>query len=240
MEMEGVKLPVVEIFNSISGEGISAGEIVTFVRVAGCNLRCDYCDTMYSYQDEEYELLTPQQIVNRINNFGTQQVICTGGEPLEEDKPKRYLPLYLAKQGFEVRIETNGSWSVYNQQELQKFGLDGEGINYTLDIKCPSSNMAEYNLFTNLEQLGLNDEIKFVVQDKSDIDYALKVIDDYKNELSKQEIVINFSPVFEELAPKKLVSILQEHQTYFAQFNLKVRLSIQLHKLIWDPEVTGV
>ncbi|MBM7623337.1 7-carboxy-7-deazaguanine synthase QueE [Sporohalobacter salinus] len=240
MEMKKVELPVVEIFNSISGEGISAGEIVTFVRLAGCNLRCDYCDTVYSYRDREHELLTPQQIINKINNFGSQQLICTGGEPLEEDKPKRYLPLYLAKQGFKVRIETNGSWPIYNQQEFQKFEVDGEDINYTLDIKCPSSNMVEYNLFSNLTKLSLNDEIKFVVKGKSDIDYALKVIDDYKDELSEEKIVINFSPVFEELAPKKLVSILQEHQTYFTQSNLKVRLSIQLHKLIWNSEAKGV
>ncbi|GAB6098819.1 putative 7-carboxy-7-deazaguanine synthase QueE [Halanaerocella petrolearia] len=239
-EFQAVQLPVVEVFNSISGEGISAGEIVNFVRLAGCNLRCDYCDTTYSYQSSEHNLMSPDQIVNKVNQFNSRQIICTGGEPLEEDKPKRYLPLYLAKQGFKVRIETNGSWPIYSKQELQKFGVDNKLINYTLDIKSPSSNMKQHNLLSNLEKLSLGDEIKFVVQDQVDIDYALEVIADYKNVLAKEEIIINFSPVFEEMETEELVAVLQDNQGYFNKYNLLVRLSLQLHKFIWDPNQTGV
>lgn len=240
-EFKDTQLQVVEIFNSISGEGISTGEIVTFVRVEGCNLRCSYCDTRYSYQGDNYELLTPSEILEKVESFGTDKIICTGGEPLVEGTAKRYLPLFLAAQGYQVRVESNGSWPIYKKGEIEKFAT-GQGIDlsYTLDVKCPSSGMAQSNYFANFAKLKAGDELKFVVSNQRDLDYSLRVINKHKDSLSREGIVINFSPAFSKIEPEEIVEFLQEHQSYFKENNLETRLSMQLHKVIWDPEEKGV
>lgn len=240
-EFKKSQLQVVEIFNSISGEGVSAGEVVTFVRVEGCNLRCSYCDTKYSYQGDNYDLMTPAEISEKLKSFGTDKVICTGGEPLVEDTAKRYLPLFLAGQGYQVRIESNGSWPIYNQSEIEKFNSDQKiEVDYTLDVKCPSSEMAQFNYFANFANLKRGDELKFVVSNQRDLDYALRVIDKHKDNLAKEGIVLNFSPAFSRIEPEEIVEFLQKNQSYFKEHNLKARLSMQLHKVIWDPEEKGV
>jgi len=238
------KIPVVEIFTSISGEGISAGEVFTFIRVAGCNLRCNYCDTTYSYDERgnHNEFLTAQEIVERLKEIGALKLLCTGGEPLETEKAKRYLPLYLASEGFDVRIETNGSCPVYSKEEFAIF-TDGEvlKVNYVLDVKCPDSGMKEHNIFAeNFSKLHLGDEIKFVVAGQEDIDYALTVLNKYKDIFSAKEVVINFSPVFKSIETKDIVEMLVEKNSYFMAEDLKVRLSLQIHKVIWPPEMRGV
>lgn len=238
-------IPVVEIFNSVSGEGISAGSIATFVRVAGCNLRCSYCDTTYSYDEynEDNQMMTPDEIVDRVAALGCKDIICTGGEPLELQKPKRYLPLYLASKGFRVRIETNGSCPVYSSEELECF-LRGKRLPvlyYALDIKCPGSGMSKYNLFEqNLEKLYEGDELKFVVSHRQDIDYAVKIIEKYKDILALNKVIINFSPVFGRIEPRELVEVLKEKHQYFSNYSLQVRLSLQIHKIIWPADTKGV
>ncbi|WP_408954434.1 radical SAM protein [Natroniella sp. ANB-PHB2] len=244
-EFRETKIPVVEIFNSISGEGISAGEVVTFVRVAGCNLRCSYCDTEYSYErnGEDVSWMLPEEIVEQVSEFGSQKVICTGGEPLEVKYPKRYLPLYLAVKGFAVRIETNGSCPLYNNQEFRSFLTDSllAQINYTVDVKCPSSGMFEYDLLgENVERLDSKDELKFVVGSQEDIEYAEDIIDNYKEILAAEGVVVNFSPVSGELPPAYLVDYLTAKEEYFNNNGLKVRLSLQIHKIIWPEETRGV
>ena len=240
-KFKNAKLQVVEIFNSISGEGTSAGEIVTFVRVEGCNLRCSYCDTRYSYQGDNYELMTPAEILEKLKSFGTDKIICTGGEPLVEETAKRYLPIFLAAHGYQVRIESNGSWPVYSQSEIEKFSQGCElELYYTLDVKCPSSEMAQFNYFANFAKLKNGDELKFVVSNQRDLDYALRVIDKHKESLNQEGIVINFSPAFSRIEPEEIVNFLQKNQAYFKENNLEVRLSMQLHKVIWDPEEKGV
>lgn len=239
------KIPVVEIFTSISGEGITAGEVVTFIRTAGCNLRCSYCDTTYSYDEfsAENQLLTPDEILDRIIEIGVKEIICTGGEPLEIGKPKRYLPLYLADKGFKVRIETNGSCPVYNKTEIMNFTGDNKipDLYYVLDIKSPGSGMSSFNIFEdNFRNLRKGDELKFVVGDNNDIDYALKVIENHKSLLAKGEVIINFSPVFNKIEAEEIVEMLKKNYGYFIENNLKVRLSLQIHKFIWPPEKRGV
>ena len=244
-KFKGTVIPVVEIFNSVSGEGISAGTITTFVRVAGCNLRCSYCDTTYSYDEfsENNQMMTPYEIVDRVSQFGCKDIICTGGEPLEPQKPKRYLPLYLASKGFKVKIETNGSCPVYSNEELGCFlkGDRFEVLNYALDIKCPGSGMTKYNIFEeNLEKLHEGDELKFVVSNQEDIAYAIKVIDKYKDILALNKVVINFSPAYGLIKPEELVEVLKEKHQYFSNYELRVRLSLQLHKIIWPADARGV
>jgi 7-carboxy-7-deazaguanine synthase len=243
-QFEECKIPVVEIFTSISGEGISAGEVFTFIRVAGCNLRCGYCDTTYSYDEKsvENEFITADEIVKRLKETGALKLLCTGGEPLETQKEKRYLPLYLASRGFDVRIETNGSCPVYSKEEIAIF-TNGEvlKLHYVLDVKCPGSGMQEHNIFEeNFSKLHLGDEIKFVVASQMDIDFSLAVLDKYKNILSVNDVVINFSPVFKLIETKDIVEMLVKKNTYFIEQGLKVRLSLQIHKVIWPPQMRGV
>ena len=243
-QFENYKIPVVEIFTSISGEGISAGEVLTFIRVAGCNLRCSYCDTTYSYDEKEInnEFITAQEIIKRLKKMGASKILCTGGEPLETKKQKRYLPIYLASKGFDVRIETNGSNPVYSKEELYIF-TDKERIklHYVLDVKCPGSGMEKHNIFEeNFLKLHLGDEIKFVVASQVDIDFALEVLNKYKSILSVNEVVINFSPVFNLIDTKGIVKMLVEKNSYFTEQCLKVRLSLQIHKVIWPPQMRGV
>lgn len=237
-------IPIVEIFTSISGEGISAGEVVTFVRTAGCNLRCNYCDTTYSYAEngDGIEMLSPMEIVYKLNELKATKVLCTGGEPLEPYKIKRLLPIYLASKGFEVRIETNGSCEVYSEEELGLFETDKIlKINYVLDVKCPGSGMSKYNIFKeNYEKLKIGDELKFVVSNKFDMDYSLGIIEEYKEILAKNKVVINFSPVFNSIDTKEIVDMLVLNEPYFNKEGLKARLSLQIHKVIWTPETRGV
>jgi 7-carboxy-7-deazaguanine synthase len=241
---EESQIPVIEVFNSISGEGISSGSIVTFVRVAGCNLRCSYCDTKYSYDESQNnsKLLKPKDILDLVNEYGCKDIICTGGEPLELNNAKRYLPLYLAQHGFRVRIETNGSTKLYADNEVKMFSQSNKlEIYYTLDAKCPTSGMHMHNIYEeNYNKLKQGDELKFVVGSEDDIIYAYEIIDKYKHIFSKKNIIINFSPVFNKIHPSRLVEDIKERNRYFIDNGLKVRLSLQLHKYIWHPDAKGV
>lgn len=236
-----IRIPIVEIFSSISGEGITQGQLVSFVRTAGCNLRCSYCDTTYSYDESssDMELLTPEEILEKVTALGCRDIICTGGEPLEEDKPKKYLPYYFASNGFNVRIETNGSCRLGDGSPI--FSKEEAPVFYVLDVKCPSSGMSEYNIFEeNFSKLRLGDELKFVMADEDDISYALEVIDKYKQIFSEKQVVINFSSVFGKLDPERIVKLIIEKNSYFVDNGIKVRLSLQIHKFIWRPETRGV
>ncbi len=237
------RIPIVEIFNSISGEGVSAGRIVTFVRVAGCDLRCVWCDTKYSFktEGEGVEQLSPEQIVSRVDHYKTTNVICSGGEPLEHGYAKRLLPAFLHSKGFFVRIETSGGSLLYNLEELKEFNLNDESRPvYTMDIKCPGSKMEERNILDNILGLDRRDELKFVITGQEDFKYSIDVINEYSRHLSQQKIDLNFSPVFGAITPKELTELLLENRELFKEKNLRTRLSLQLHKFIWPPHQRGV
>lgn len=244
-KFEQSKISVVEIFSSISGEGISSGEVVSFVRVAGCNLRCHYCDTQYSYDEigGEKRYLTPKEIVDEFQELGCEKIICTGGEPLELGKAKRLLPLYLAAKGFDVRIETNGACPLYRPNELVQMGVDEDELtlHYTMDVKSPSSGMSAHNIIEeNFEQLSKGDEVKFVVGSEEDIAYAMDVIHSQMETLAQHEVILNFSPVFGQMEPARLVDFMKDQNRFFQNYHLQVRLSLQIHKYIWPPEARGV
>jgi 7-carboxy-7-deazaguanine synthase len=239
------KIPVVEIFNSISGEGISTGILTSFVRVAGCNLRCSYCDTVYSYSENEESIrwMTPAEIADELRALDCRHVICTGGEPMESGKVKRHLPAYLASEGFEVRIETNGSCHVYSYEELEAYGGNKLRSNlwYTLDVKCPGSGMDHLDkLGDNVDRLTEGDEIKFVVGDDDDFDYAMLLIERHEKPLSERKIVLCFSPVFGRMEPRRLVDLMKAQGKRFMEGGLKVRFSLQVHKVVWAADAKGV
>lgn len=217
MDRENV-LKVNEIFYSIQGESTYAGLPCVFVRLTYCNLRCNYCDTEYAfYEGQEMSI---EQIVQQVTGYRCRLVEVTGGEPLIQ--PAVYpLLKQLADNGFEVLLETGGHMDI-NQVDPR--------VKRIVDVKCPSSGEAKKMHWPNLKVLKADDQVKFVIGDRIDFDYAVNVVKDYK--LTERCSVL-FSPVFGRLKNLTLAE-------WILESGLPVRMQIQLHKYIWPPEQRGV
>jgi 7-carboxy-7-deazaguanine synthase len=202
-----------EIFHSIQGEGILMGAPTVFVRFTGCNLRCEWCDTQYAY--DEGEELTPDEVMQKVRDHLTTHVCITGGEPLLQSDAISLVQI-LSHEGYTVLLETNGSQSI---EELPCL----DSLIISLDIKCPSSGMHEKMDFSNLEILGPNDQLKFIVGDKEDYEFAKGVIDRYKPICS-----IIMTPV----GGIELKSLAE----WVLKDGLVVRVLPQLHKMIWGEK----
>lgn len=207
-----------EIFKSIQGESTYTGLPATFIRTTGCNLRCRWCDTKYAYDDGTEMTIT--DILKKVKSLGSGLVEITGGEPLLQDGVYE-LARHLLDNGFNLMIETNGSIDI---------GLIDSRATIIMDVKCPSSGMAERMRWENLEILKRKDQIKFVMADRGDYIWTLDLLKRYKRLL---DLVILFSPAFSLLRPDNLASWILED-------NMDVRLHLQLHKYIWDPNARGV
>ena len=207
-----------EIFKSIQGESSFAGLPTLFVRLTGCNLRCQWCDTKYAY-DEAVDL-TVDEVIGRVNAFGLQFVQITGGEPMLQGDVYELMDRLLIS-GYKVSLETNGSMDLSS--------VDTRVVKI-IDIKCPSSGESGQMYFNNLNYLLKSDEIKFVIKDRDDYNWAKGIIDRY-NLIERCNILV--SPVYGEIEPREMAEWILED-------NLNVRLQIQLHKLIWHPEMRGV
>jgi 7-carboxy-7-deazaguanine synthase len=217
---EFVPLKVNEIFYSIQGESTYAGKPCVFIRLAGCNLRCSYCDTKYAYYDGEK--LDIHEVINKVALYGCPLVEVTGGEPLlQEETP--YLISQLLGKGYKVLIETNGSHDISR--------VDGRSVRI-VDIKCPSSGEKDRNDLTNLNRLRDEDELKFVIGSREDYDYAKDILS-LIGHGSSGKIAVHFSPSFGRMEPKELAG-------WILNDRLNVRLHLQLHKYIWPPGQRGV
>jgi 7-carboxy-7-deazaguanine synthase len=215
-----VALKVNEIFYSIQGESSYAGRPCVFVRLTGCNLRCSYCDTRYAY--DEGDLMEINDVLKRVASYKCPLVEVTGGEPLiQKETPS--LIHNLLEAGHEVLLETNGS---------QDIGQVDERCVKVMDIKCPTSGEEGKTDLKNLALLADTDEIKFVIGGRGDYDYAKKILNSM--DLKPSPISrVHFSPVFGKMDTGLLAKwILADH--------LDVRLHLQIHKIIWDPEKRGV
>jgi len=215
-----VTLRVNEVFYSIQGESSYAGRPCVFVRLTGCNLRCSYCDTQYAY--EEGQELEIGEVVDRVASYQCPLVEVTGGEPLMQ-KETPALIQRLLDEGYEVLLETDGS------QDISQ--VDGRCVKI-VDMKCTSSGEAERNDLKNLERLTDKDEIKFVIGDREDYEYAKEKLDLIESNPQRIQTV-HFSPVFGKLEPKDLAEWIKEDR-------LDVRVHLQLHKIIWEPDQRGV
>jgi len=208
-----------EIFFSIQGESLNSGRPCVFIRVSGCNLRCSYCDTAYAYDDGSF--MEIPDIERQIQAYGCKLVEITGGEPLlQEDVP--LLIASLLKNGYEVMMETNGSRDISR--------VDAECMK-VMDIKCPGSGENDRFHKNNLSHLTPGDQVKFVIQDRRDYEFArdmLGLIPDY---LPRDHVL--FSPVCGQLDP----SVLSD---WILSDRLPVRLQLQLHKTIWPDIERGV
>lgn len=207
-----------EIFKSIQGETTFQGIPSTFIRTTGCNLRCNWCDTKYSYYEgTDY---TVDEILKIIEKKYCKYVVITGGEPLNQtDTP--ILVEQLINDDYKVLVETNGSQdiSVLNSETFR-----------IVDIKCPSSGMSDKMLWQNIGYLSSRDEVKFIIANYEDYVWAKSVIEAYKL-IDTYKVLI--SPVFGHLDARKLAE-------WILNDNLSARLQLQLHKYIWDPDARGV
>ncbi len=205
-----------EIFMSIQGESTYAGLPCVFVRLAGCNLDCSWCDTPYARVYEGAAEMNVERIIGEVKTYGCPLVEITGGEPLTQPDAAK-LASRLLDEGFKVLIETNGSVSLA--------GLDPRLVKI-VDVKCPSSGHAGSFLIENLDLIGPEDELKFVIEDEADYEAARAFLDEYLRGATEK---ILFAPVRPALEPKALAE-------WIIRDRLRVRLQIQLHKYIWDEE----
>ncbi|WP_134701503.1 radical SAM protein [Ammoniphilus sp. YIM 78166] len=227
------KLPMVEIFETVEGEGLKAGFLTTFVRLYNCNLRCVWCDTQYSYAPHPPEFYaTIEDIVEQTAQYGNPHVCLTGGEPLMHGEKSLALVRALAdvKDIQDIHIETNGAIDLSPFQEERKANTSvKEKVRFVLDYKLASSGESEQMILSNFDLLEPQDEIKFVVGDEAEFQEASQVI-----EARYKQGQILFSPVWEKLAPADLVKMLLLSPYKGA------KLSLQTHKYIWHPDTKGV
>lgn len=213
-------LRITEIFLSIQGESSHAGRPCSFVRLTGCPMRCVWCDSEYTFTGGER--IAFEDIFAKLDEYGCKLVEVTGGEPLAQ---KNVFPFIseLCDRGYEVLIETGGYIST---EEVDPRAT------IILDVKCPASGEAERNHWPNLERLRADeDEVKFVVADMADWEFAKAIIAEYELVERSKEILI--SPVH---GIQNLVEIAES----VSRSGLKVRLNLQLHKYIWGADVRGV
>ncbi len=213
-------LRITEIFLSIQGESSHAGRPCSFVRLTGCPMRCVWCDSEYTFTGGER--ISFEAIFAKLEEFGCDLVEVTGGEPLAQKNVFPFISELLDKD-YEVLIETGGFMSTEKVDERAKI---------ILDVKCPASGESERNHWANLERLnGEKDEVKFVIADLNDWEFAKEIIEKYDLENRAKEILI--SPIFG-------IENLQKIAETVARSGLKVRLNLQLHKYIWGANVHGV
>lgn len=213
-------LRVTEIFRSIQGESSHAGRPCAFVRLTGCPMRCTWCDSEYTFAGGEH--ISIEDVMRQVRAFGCQLVEVTGGEPLAQ-KGAFELVRRLCDEGFEVLIETGGYISTEDVDERAKI---------ILDVKCPASGESERNHWPNLERLRADrDEVKFVVADRGDWEFARGIIEKYH--LERRSLAVLVSPVWGEADLRELADLV-------ASSGLDVRMQLQMHKYVWGPEARGV
>lgn len=220
------KFQVVETFVSINGEGRRAGELAVFIRFLGCNLNCSYCDTRWANQpDAAYRWMSEEDIYEYVKQTGVWNVTLTGGEPLLQPEMETLLTKLLGDSEIRVEIETNGSI------DLTPFAKLPHAPSFTMDYKLAGSGMEDKMNRKNFSLLAPKDTVKFVVGSRADLERSAQIIEE-ENLLGRTAIY--FSPVFGKIEPEEIVNFLIERKLN------DVRVQLQLHKFIWDPDRKGV
>jgi len=202
-----------EIFYSLQGEGKWTGRPNIFIRTSGCNLRCSFCDTTYAYYDGKE--MSINEILSQISKYPCKYICLTGGEPLLQNEILDLIDALL-KKDYKIYLETNGSINIKKLSNKKSLII-------SLDIKCPSSKMHEKNNFKNISLLKKDDQLKFVIDDKNDYNYAKKIIDKYK-----PICTVFFQPVW-GTNPSNLAE-------WIIHDGLNVKLGLQLHKIMWGEK----
>ena len=211
-------LQVTEIFHSIQGESTHAGEPCVFVRLTGCPLRCTWCDTAYAFHGGDEMSL--DAVLDRVKRYGCSLVEVTGGEPLAQSAALALIAR-LCEEGFEVLLETSGAIDIAP--------VDARAA-VILDVKCPGSEMQDRMCWDNLRHIRPKDQVKFVIGDRGDYDWAVDVVKRYQ---LAERCPVLFSPVFGGQALRPLAE-------WILRDRLPVRFQMQLHKFIWGPNARSV
>lgn len=223
-------LRINEIFYSIQGESTRAGEPCVFVRLAGCHLRCAYCDTAYAFHEGETQ--TIEKIIDEVCSHPCDLVEITGGEPLLQ-KRVHALMSRLCDLGKTVLLETSGACDI---------GVCDPRVVRIVDVKTPGSGESERMDWTNLKKLTPHDEVKFVITDRADYEWATGVIVDH--DLVENVAAVLMSPVFDQPGGAEIAGAeglaLADLAAWILEDGLRVRLQPQIHKFIWSPTVRGV
>ncbi|MDN3440166.1 7-carboxy-7-deazaguanine synthase QueE [Psychrobacter sp. APC 3279] len=218
-------LRLTEIFYSLQGEAITSGLPTIFVRLTGCPLRCVYCDTEYAFTGGERQSL--ETIIETIKGYPCKRICLTGGEPLAQPNAIELMKRLLS-DGYEISLETAGALTVENVPAA---------VSKVMDLKTPSSSEVDKNLWSNLDYLTQHDQIKFVIMNRTDYDWAKAKLTEYK--LNELVGTVWFSPMFnvandvdEQLSPEVPV-LARELAEWMLADALPVRFQLQLHKIIW-------
>ena len=210
--LNNTTLNITEIFYSLQGEAKEVGIPTVFVRLTGCPLRCNYCDTAYAFKGNNP--LSIQHILDEVAQYNAQYVCVTGGEPMAQSNCLKLLDS-LIDSGYNVSMETSGSIDITPVNSR---------VSIVMDIKTPSSTEEHQNRYENLPILKSKDQLKFVIASRSDFDWCTEILDNHEVESQ-----ILFSPVYESLKPVELAEWILEKK-------LNVRLQVQLHKLLWGDQ----
>lgn len=222
-----------EVFHSIQGEGSRMGVPCVFVRLAGCPLRCSYCDTEYAFREGSARPI--DEVIVEASGYGCRFVEVTGGEPLAQ---RSVWPLVagLVERGHEVAIETSGAL------DIDGGGACPESVVRIVDLKTPGSGESDRTDWANIDRLRPTDEVKFVICDRADYEWARSVM--ARHGLPGRVAAVLVSPVFEQPAGLEIVGQRGLEPRLLAQWMLEdrldARLQLQLHKFIWDPQTRGV
>lgn len=208
------RLRITEIFFSLQGEARTSGYTTVFIRLTGCPLRCEYCDTSYAFKGGEW--FTFDEILAEVKKYNTKYITVTGGEPLAQKQCPELLKL-LCDQGYDVSLETSGALDI---------SVVDQRVSRVMDLKTPASKEAEKNRYENIAFLTAHDQLKFVICNREDYDWAVNKINEY-DLLAKCEVL--FSTSHEELKAQTLADWIIADQ-------LAVRFQLQLHKYLWNDE----
>ena len=211
-------LQITEIFHSIQGESTRVGEPCVFIRLTGCPLCCTWCDTEYAFHGGE--TMTLDSIMEQVQSYGCPLVEVTGGEPLHQPGALVLLKK-LCDARHHVMIETSGAFDI---------SVIDPRVSIIMDVKCPGSGMADRTRWANIEHLSNKDEVKFVLKGQADYEWSKNIVTKYG---LGDRCAVLFSPVFGSLELKPLAE-------WILSDRLPVRVQVQLHKLIWDPDTRGV
>lgn len=208
-------LRITEIFHSLQGEALTVGLPTAFVRLTGCPLRCQYCDTEYAFHGGSK--LSLEEVVERVKERQVKHVTVTGGEPLAQPECIELLTI-LCDLGYEVSLETSGAMDI---------SAVDQRASVVLDLKTPASGEVSKNLYSNIDLLKDIDQVKFVICDRTDYEWARFKVEEYK--LAGRVAAVLFSASHEELSSTELAD-------WILQDELPVRLQMQLHKLLWGDK----
>jgi len=209
-----LRLRLTEIFYSLQGESRSSGYATVFIRLTGCPLRCEYCDTTYAFKGGEW--FSFDEIIKEVKKYKTKYITVTGGEPLAQKKCINLLKL-LCDEGYDVSLETSGALDISEVDQR---------VSRVMDLKTPASKEDDKNRYQNIEILTKHDQLKFVICDRNDYDWAVNKINEY-DLLNRCEVL--FSTSHDQLQPQQLADWILEDQ-------LAVRFQMQLHKYLWNDE----